>query len=266
MSNTYDNNLSLPSAGQADWDTDLNANFTLLERGFTIRAMAGAVVATGAVVSQNSAGFMLAHNPVSFDLFIPQYFAYRRVNSGEEAYFLRSGIVRSLDILSPSVPGQPMFASASGFAVGSYSGAAFPIGVGIGDRAVYFDPGRFFQFTEKLTRTTTVTVSTGTAQNFSLDIGKRGWIRQLMLQGASADLMRVRLWSNSTRAASELLYETKSGGISVVGSFIDQAGFPYENTITSSISGLVFGQLDVQTGCVVNTDTIGVTLVAERHR
>lgn len=264
---TDNQNFSKPSAGSSDWDTGLNPNFDTIERGYHIRASAGIDIKTGHVVWINSGGFAFPFNPNSESLTFPHAFSYRSVASGEQAMFLRRGIVNSLDILSPCVPGRSAFVSAStpGVVVGSYSGAWPPIGFGAGP-GLLFDPAGAHAFPEKLTLTTTVVVGTGTVANFTLDPGKRGWARKLQLIGNSADLLRCRFWSGSARVGSELLYETKSGGIAVVGSFIDQAGWPYENTYTSSLYGTIYGSLDIQTGCAVNTDTVAVTLIAERSR
>lgn len=264
---TTDQNISIPTAGQSDWDTDLNANFTIMSRGFHALMVAGDDINTGNIVTVTSDGFARLFDPQSFDN-QPQAFAYKAVNSGEEDTFLLRGIVRSLSVLSPAVPGERMFGAAdgTGFAVGSYSASNRPIGTAIQEDGLYFSPGDEY-LPETLVRSAIATdIIRGPANlvNFDLDGGRGGFVRQLITIGASADLVEIALYANSAR--SELLFQTVSGGISVVGSFIDQAGFPFYNSEVSTINGLIYGTLELKSLAAVASDTIGLSVVFERNR
>jgi len=82
--------------------------------------------------------------------------------------------------------------------------------------------------------------------------------------GNSADLVKLQFHANSARTT--LLYETKSGGVSVVGSYQDRAGWPYENTDASTLGDLVYGTLTVLSGAAVTNDTISVQMNWDRTR
>jgi hypothetical protein len=261
---TEDQNLTLPSAGQSDWDTDLNSNFTIIGRGYHVLGQAGLDVATGVVVTIDSGGFFRPFDPNSTAI-RPHAFAYKAVDSGEQDTFLLSGIVRSIAINSPVVPGEPVFASAngSGFLVGSYSGASRPVGFGTEEDGLFFAPGREI-FPETLTRSVEINAVTGSSHLFTMDGGRGGFVRQLIADGASGDLVEIQLWSNSARSSK--LFETFSGGINVISSFLDQAGFPYWNTDASTINGLIYGTLQVMSAASVSSDDVTVQCVFERFR
>lgn len=265
---TDDQGFVLQSAGQADWDSALNANFNVAERGFHITGLAGASVRTGDVVWINSANFMFPFNPNSLDV-RPHGLAYYSVGSGESIKVVGMGIVRSLAVHSAAVPGLDLYVSPAtpGAVVASYSAASRRIGFGVSEQGVYFQPNQTRFAGEILTRNNTVTNAVvGSTQFFSLDVGKTGVVRQVYMKGASADLVTLQFFSGSTRASSERLFETLSGGLTVVGSYIDRAMFPYENTEANTLSGLIFGSLKIMSGCLVTSDTIGVELVVQRVR
>jgi hypothetical protein len=266
MSTSDDNQFQLQATGTSDWDTALNANFSKLERGFHVTAQAGIAVNTGQVLWMNSGGFLFPFNPTSLDA-RPGFMALTQAASGDSILALREGVVRSLGVHSNGVVGSPLYVSAEspGIIVGSYSGASRRIGIKIGGWATMFTPeAGDSNFPEKLSQVTTVSpIVVDQDYDFTIDAGKRGWNRRVFMQGSS-DLITLQFFSGSTRANSELLYETFSGGVSVVGSFIDQAGWPYENTEASTISGLIFGRLKIESGSNVESGDIGVTLISER--
>jgi hypothetical protein len=265
MSITNDNQFEIQAAGQADWDSGLNANFAILERGYHGVFRAGAAINTGHAVWINSGGFAFHFNPNSEDI-RPHGFAYVAASSGDNISLLLTGIVRSLGICSPAVPGFDLFVSAAtpGVVVTSYSAASRRIGVGAGGWGVYFNPGPRDQ--ETLIRTVAIAALVNTNHLFSLDVGKRGWVRELRVISNSADLVSVAFFSGSTRASSERLYETISGGLTTVGSFLDRAGWPYENTEVSTLSGLIFGKIAINSGAAVTSNDLNVRLVVDRWR
>lgn len=262
---TDQQNFNKPSQGQADWDADLNANFTIAERGQHVKATAGEAINTGDALWVNSGNFAFKFDPNSETIY-PHLLAYKSVASGEEDTFLHMGQVRSLAVWSECVPGEPVFVSPAtpGALVGSYSAASRPVGFGLFEDGVRFNP--FQNLPEQLTRSNSVACVTGSDHLFSVDIGKRGVVRQLKVIGDSADLVTVKLHSNSSRVASVRLYETKSGGVTTVGSFIDQALFPYANTDPSTLSGLIYATLHIESDAAVGSDTLTLWLDVERTK
>lgn len=258
-------NFSLPSAGQSDWDSDLNGNFTIIGRGYHALLTAGIDINTGQIVSVTSDGYARLFDPNSLTGPRPYAFAYKAVTSGEEDTFLLRGMVRSLGVTTPAIPGQQVFGDAAnpGTIASSYSGSDRPVGVGLGEDGIYFAPGEQF-LPETLTRSAEVDAVTGSLHLISFDGGRGGFIRQIIMIGDSADLVELQLWSNSSRDAP--LFETVSGGVTVVGSYLDQAGLPYFNTDASTINGLIYGTLQVLSDSAVGSDTIGMSIVFERFR
>lgn len=260
MSITNDQQLSLQATGTADWDTALNANFSTLERGFHFVERVGAAVNTGDICRASSGGFMF---PVSCDITDRGLLGLSLVSaaSGDSVQFLQNGIVRSLSVFSLGTPGERLFISPSvlGTVARSYSGAYFSAGRRLSGAGFLFNPQPFLP--EFLTKVSTVAGLVNTNVDFTLDLGKRGWVRKVIMQG-SADLVTLSFFSNSARTTR--LYETKSGGVTSVGSFLDQAGLPYENTDASTLSGLVYGRLRIMAGANVSSGQIGVTIEADR--
>lgn len=263
-----DNQFLAPTEGQADWDTSLRANFTIAERGYHITGQAGADIRSGHVLWVNSGQFFFHYNPNSRDI-QPHAIALTAASSGDTTQVLAWGIVRSLGITSPAVPGIQCFVSAvtPGVIVGSYSGADRPIGFGIGAPGVVFAPGRQL-FPEKLSRTTSVVAVTGSLHYFTVDGGQWGWVRELRVIGNSTDLVNVLFHSGSARVSSERLFETKSGGVYTIAPshYLDRAGWPYENTEASTISGLIYGTLKIDSAAAVGSDGLSVRLIFDRGR
>lgn len=259
-----DQGFSLPVSGQADWDTDLNANFNIVARGYHVLGTAGTDINTGVAVTISSDGFFRPFNANSTSN-RPHAYAYKAVSSGEQDKFLLRGMVRSLGVNTPVVPGLLVFGSPNspGYAVSSYSGASQPLGIAVAEDTFFFAPGREI-FPETLVRSASIAAIVDSSHLFTMDGGRGGFIRQVIMESSSSDLTQLFLWSNSARTGA--LYETFSGGVSCVGSFLDQAGLPYWNTDASTISGLVYGTLKMSSGSQVTTDTIGVQIVFERFK
>lgn len=140
---TRDNQLAVITSGASDWDTDLDANFTILERGFHISERAGVAVNTGQVLWQNSGGFFFPFDPNSVDIF-PHALALTAAASGDSTQMLAWGIVRSLAINSLAVPGKSLFVSVltPGQIVLSNSGTNRKIGFGLPGYGIVFQPSR----------------------------------------------------------------------------------------------------------------------------
>ena len=263
-----DQQFLTPTNGAADWDASLNANFTALERGFYATAQAGMDVNTGYVIWINSGNFMFHFDPNSRAI-QPHGMALTSASSGDTLQVLLWGIARSLGITSPAVPGIPCYVSGAtpGLIVGSYSGADRPVGFGLGVPGLVFAPGRRI-LPEQLTRTVSVVAVTGSLHYFTMDSGQWGWVSDLRLRGNSGDFVNLWFHSGSTRAASELLYQTKSGGVWTIGDSAhwDRAGWPYRNTLTNTISGLIWGTLQIDSASAVGSDGFSVTAIFDRSR
>jgi hypothetical protein len=266
MSMTNDQQFELQSAGQADWDSGLNANFSILERGYHGVFQAGTAINTGYVCWINSAGFAFPFDPRSEDI-RPHGLAYVAASSGANISLLLTGIVRSLGVFSPAVPGLDVFVSpvTPGLILSSYSAASRRVGFGVAETGIYFNPGPW-PVQETLTRVFSINAVINSEHLFSLDVGKRGWVREAKMISNSADLVTLKFHSGSTRVGSERLYETKSGGVTTVGSFVDRAGWPYENTEANTLSGLVFGTVQIRSGAGVTSNDIQIRLVVDRWR
>lgn len=261
---TTDQNFNLPSQGQSDWDSDLNANFTIIGRGYHTLITAGSDINTGTAVVVTSDGYAHHYDPNSLDN-RPFAFAYKAISSGEQDTALLNGIVRSLDVLTPAVPGLPIFGSAAGngYIASSYSGADRPLGIALYEDGIYFEPGRAL-FPEVVVQSAQVAAVTGSTHYFTMDGGRGGFIRRILAIGASADLVDIMFHANTAR--TDTIFETISGGVSVVGSWIDQAGLPFYNSDASTISGLIYGTLMVMSDAAVGSDTIDVSVTFERFR
>ena len=127
-----------------------------------------------------------------------------------------------------------------------------------------FDPNGVSQFPELLVEVNSVNAVTGSLHLFEMDFGNAGWNRKVNMLGSSADLVELIFYANS--AKTDLLFQTVSGGVTVVNSHLDQAGWPYFNTDASTISGKIYGTLEVTSAAGVGSDGIGVTLTMERYR
>lgn len=256
-----DNQFVFPTNGQADWDASLSGNWSIVERGYHTTERAGMAINTGNVLWMNSGGYFFAFDPNSADIF-PSHLAYTAASSGDSMTVLAWGSIRSLGINSPAVPGKPLFVSAltPGVIVGSYQGADRVIGRGLPGYGVLFNPVRNY-VTERIVTSLAINAVTGSLHLFTVEAGLYGWARQTVMIGNSADLVELKLYSDSARTA--LLYSTKSGGVSCVGSFQDRAGWPYEAT---SLGSLMYGSLKVMSAAAVGSDTINVRGIWDRTR
>jgi hypothetical protein len=134
---TQDNQLAILTAGASDWDSDTDDNFQILERGYHITEHAGQAVSSGQVLTLNSGGFFFPYNPNSAAI-APHAYAFTAAASGDSLRALAWGIVRSLDINSPAVPGKLAFATASGFL--SVATLGLPVGIFTTGEGVLFNP------------------------------------------------------------------------------------------------------------------------------
>lgn len=256
-----DNQFVFPTNGQADWDASLSADLSILERGYHTTERAGMAINTGNVLWMNSGGFFFAFDPNSLDIF-PSHLAYTSASSGDSLTALAWGSIRSLGINSPAVPGKPLYVSAltPGVIVGSYAGADRCIGRGLPGYGVLFNPQRSY-VNERIVTSFAIAAVTGSLHLFTAEAGLYGWNRQTVMIGNSADLVELKMYSDSARTT--LLYSIKSGGVTTVGSFQDRAGWPYDVT---ALGSLMYGTLKVMSDALVGSDTISIRNIWDRTR
>ncbi len=262
---TDQQNFETPSAGASDWDGSLNANFNQLESGFRARGRAGEVVNTGEVVTVGSDGFALRFDPNSLSS-KPNLLSLTALSSGDEAFFVSFGSVRSLGVWGGVIPGHDVFVSVltPGMLVSSYSGANRSVGFAHFEDGVVFNVGPT-HLPELIVASIQVDAVNGSLHLFDIDVGLDGWNRRLHVIGQSADLVEIDLFTNSSRGDVDKVYKTISGGVTVIGSHVDQAGWPYFNTDPSTYSGKLYGTLKVMSDSVASDD-IDVTFHMERFR
>lgn len=265
MTISKDQQLETQTAGTADWDSGLNANFTILERGHHVTIPAGMAVNTGHVLWVDSGGFAHHYDPNSLDI-RPHCYAWTGASSGDDVQALVRGSIRSLDINSNALAGENIYVSPTtpGVIVSSYSASWPAVGWALADSQIYFDP----HLANPMERITTV-FSLDAVESlhlFTMDLGGYGWVRETTMIADSGDLMRLWFYADSARTDPNLLYQVLSGGVSAIGSFYDRAGWPFENSDVSTINGLIYGTVEVHSlGSVGSTD-MSITLVAERRQ
>ncbi len=274
MANTENQNYSRPPEGQGDWDTDGNANSDIRDRGYHPKLTAGEGVNSGQVFTVMSS-FAYVYDASSRDMPKPVGVSYRAVGSGDEVTFLLRGVVSSMgDVWSGFIsPGFPVFVdpASAGLLVSSYSAARHAVGLALRVDQVYISPSQFTPVPEALSDVQSLALIVGSAHDFTMDVGNRGFIRKLRTVTDSMDAYKVQFWSGSTKANSELLYETLTtsvdggaGDFDVTSlDFVDAALFWYEGTDATS-PGLTHGRITVQSAAAVGSSDMGVSVFAER--
>lgn len=290
---TRDNQFPSMTSGQSDWDTDIQALISTLERGYHVTVQAGTAISTGQVLWVNSGEFAFPFDPNSVSIF-PEAFAFTAASSGDSIRVLATGAVRSL--VPAAVPGVLLYVSATTPGLIVTTPGSRPIGFGLKDSGIMFRPsfvrqalntlfdvnvqsiydGGFLQWNAATSKwivtsaaggtstaswpamnTSSLAISAvvGSTHVFTLSPGVWGWNREVVVSGNSADLVTLKFYSKADLTGR--MYETKSGGVSVVGSFQDRAGFPFENTDTSTGSYL-YGTISINSGAAVGSDTLTI--------
>ncbi len=273
MAFTTDQQLETQAAGQADWDTALNANFAIIERGRHLLALAGSAVGSGQVCIVGSGGYVLPMNAASTALF-PQLISYKSVNSGDQTQFLLNGAVRSMTVWSGHItPGKPVHISTRsiGFPVNSFAGCGEAAGLAIGNDAILFNPGQPRTLPSIDVNVNTVgPILVGTYADFAVPVGRYATVRDLTYVG-SHNRLKIQFWSGSSRVSSELIYETLTSSASPQSADItstyykDRALFPHENTDVNS-GWYMYGRITAQSGTGVGSAYANFTILSERVR
>lgn len=216
-----DNPFDTPISGQASWDDGLSANFQAIERGYHITERAGQGISSGQVLTLNSGGFFFPYNPASAAI-APHAYTYTAAASGDSLTALAWGIVRSLDINSPAVPGKLAYSTASGFLSTAVLG--LPVGVFTMGRGVLFNPDKIAGggSLAALTDVNTNGVLDGKVLTWA-DVSSK-WVPVAPVTGRTQvgsmdDVLRTAIgngkilqWSD---AASKFVFVTPATGISV---------------------------------------------------
>ncbi len=271
---TENQNFTQPPEGQGDWDTDGNANLDIADRGFHTKLTAGEAVNSGQAMTVYSS-FAYVYDASSRDMPKPVGLSYRAAGSGDEITFLLRGVVSSLgDVWSGFIsPGLPVFAdpASAGYLVSSYSAARHAVGLALRVDQIYVAPSQFDAVPEALSDVASLALIVGSAHDFTMDVGNRGFVRKLRTVTDSMDAYKIQFWSGSTKVASELLYETlttsvdgSAGDFDVTSlDFVDAALFWYEGTDVAS-PGLIHGRITVQSAAAVGSSDMGISIFAER--
>lgn len=248
-----DQGFSFPSQNAADWDTDLNANFVLLQRGYVVPRIVGATaINTGFLVTLNSSGLAVAYDGRSFGLGEPFGIATQVGSPGNEADFVVWGAVSSVVTWSGQITlGAPVYASpyTPGLVVGPYTGAMVEAGRALHVNGVMFRPR--MRETQVYTTVNCGFAFPTTTFSFAVDVGRRGIVRDLRVQAASVNNFQVTFYANSGR--TDIAYQTRitSGQIAVNTIFLrDAALWPYEATDTAS-PFTIYGAVDVISSSVL---------------
>lgn len=134
-----DNPFILPTDGQADWDSSLNANFSVIERGYHVTERAGTIINTGQVLFLNSGGFFFPFNAASQDIY-PTAYAFTAAASGDTLTALAWGIVRSLGVNSALLDGQAVYVTSGAYLTNSYANEFRKVGRALDGWGVLFAP------------------------------------------------------------------------------------------------------------------------------
>ena len=276
MTFTPNQGFETQTEGQADWDSGLNANFVIADRGWHITLIAAEPINTGDMIWASSGAYANQYNPNSLALRDPIAMSYKFVDSGESDLFLARGTINSMGIWSGfMVPGKPVFPDvvSPGAPVSSYSAAWPAVGIALTDDSIYFSPGHFSPMPDQITTVVSLSLVTGSAHNFSIDIGHRGLVTEVLIIATSSDAHKFSLWSGSAKVASESLYETLTtsvdGGAADfdIGSIFYRDISPFRHTNTDVTSpGLLFGRIDAQSVSSVGSSDISISLTTERFR
>jgi hypothetical protein len=255
---TPDNQLPILTTGASNWDSDLDAAMQIIERGYHVTAQAGIAVNTGNVLWQNSGGFFFPFDPNSTAIF-PAAMAFTAANSGDSVQLLLRGIVRSLAINSPAVPGLPIYVSilTPGLIVATNSGTNRKAGYGLPGYGVLFNPANVFDGVATSyvptfsVQSSQIAAVVGSVHTFTMSLGaNQGWNRRVRINAASATHVEIKFFADAAR--TDLQYQTASGGVTGVGSFNDRAGWPLDSN-----SGTIYGSCQVFSWDVT-TDTINI--------
>lgn len=270
---TSEQGFTLPTAGQADWDTDINANFQQLGKGYLGSFVASMNIGSGQVVCVNTQGLASLYDPKSLDA-VPAAIATTVVSAGNQGYFTHRGYVSSVAVWSGTmIAGQHVYVDPRSPGVITQSHVGYlsrPVGICTAPDQILFSPT---YEAKKTTELLSLSVLVGSAYDFVMAPGPRGFNRRLEVIARSLNAYKLQFWSGSSRVNSELVYATRTTSVNGGSQdydvntlyFLDGAGFPFEGTDTASRQNL-YGRLTVQSASSVGSDFVQVRLISELVR
>lgn len=224
-----------------------------------------AAVNTGYALWITSGAHAVHFDPNSETIFPHAVALTGGTGAGSLVSYIFFGAVNSLVSNGPLVPGFDYYVSPAtpGLIVGSYSAASRRVGRALSQSNMFFNPANRSEY-ERLTRVATITINPTSTHLFTVDVGKQGWVRDLLMKSVGADAVGLSFYSNSAR--TNLMYQTVSGGVTAVSSFTDRAGWPYENTDASTLSGILYGKIWPDSTATVASQDVQVRLDVDRWR
>jgi len=273
-----DQGFTKPNRNAAGWDSDVNANFTIIERGYLIpRACGPAAISSGQLVTFNASGFAAVYDPFTA-LGPPDAVAINAASPGNTAYFLGWGAISSFSPWSgqmamgqqarivPSIRTPGWVTSCLDF------GTMFDLGRVIDQGTYTFNPGA------APARFGTLTVS-GISHcastnfgvfSFTMQVGANGFNTRLRVATLSCDNYRVAFFADSAKLNA--IYDTAilSGNLSVrTITMIDAALWSYSLDYSSSdMFGRIYGTIEVLSSAAtaINCGAFSVQFDYTRHK
>ena len=268
MAFTNNNDFSVPATGQGDWDSDLSGNWQIIDRGYHAKLSAAVPINSGDIIWVASGALAWQYDAKSLDLTEPFGMAYKAVASGENADFLRQGVVSSIGTWSGFMTiGQPVYVDpgSPGFPANSYSAAAFAVGIALAADTVLVSPGTIHSEREHLHNVQSLgELVVGSAHFTTIDVGHAGIINAIELISNSVDAWSAKLFSGSAQVASEQLFSIGSTNPESF-SLFQTGAVVYRNTDITS-PGLLFAAITVESGSGVGSGHVNVVIHAERFR
>ncbi len=231
----------------------------------TMSATAGAAINSGHAIWFKNDRTVFHFNAMSEDISPMGLALTGGTGVGSGIIVLLRGIASGFQVTSNVPVSLDAYVSAltPGMLVGSYNGSFRRVGLNVGSYIFDIRPDAFNALPETLNSSIGVSAVTGSLHTFTVGVGRRGINRETVVIGNSADLVEIAFYSDAAR--STLLYKTKSGGISVVGSFQDRALWPWDNTDAVN-SASIYGTIKIMSAAAVGSDTISVQAKWDRYR
>ena len=281
MTDGISQGFTKPNRNASSWDSDINANFTQLEKGYFVPAVCAAntAVFTGQLVTFNASGLAQAYNPIGNSLFRPSGIALETTSPGNTGYFLVRGALQQFTPWSGQLARQGntarFFASirTPGWVTTSANESAnIVIGHVLAD-------GTYSISMRETPPSVSGQTSSGQAHaasgalgvfSFSMFVGAYGLNHVLRVKATSCDNFRATFYADSARTS--IIYDTTvlSGNIGVrTYDMIDAAMWPFSLNISSSVlAGIIHGAVQVLSSAVtaINSDSFSCYFEHARYR
>lgn len=267
-----------PNRNAASWDADVNANFTLIEKGYLLPLVVGpTTITSGQLVTTNNSGFAVAYNPSSLGGLGPLAVSLAVTSPGNTAYFLTRGALGDFapysGQFSPADPIYPSITTPGWVTNCLQNGALYTFGrcLNTASGQYLFDPVVRANLRQTHVQCGFAHCASTTLGVFSfgfMTVGNLGICDRLRIITRSCNSWRITLYANSARTTT--LYDTvvNSGNIGVTTmDMIDDALFRYNCTDTASVFA-VYGQIEVLSTAftTINSDVFNVQMIGLRLR